>query len=83
VDTEVAAILGLLDTEIAAIKAKTDNLPASPAATGAKMDIVDAPNATALTAIRTALLLLTANVKKINDTDVTGNGTVATPWGPA
>ncbi|MGE3835237.1 MAG: hypothetical protein AB7H43_10670, partial [Acidimicrobiia bacterium] len=33
-DTEVAAILAAVDTEIASIKAKTDNLPAAPAATG-------------------------------------------------
>lgn len=39
----------------AAIKAKTDNLPASPAATGAKMDLVDAPNATAITAFVSAI----------------------------
>lgn len=30
-DTEVAAILAAVDTEVAAIKAKTDNLPADPA----------------------------------------------------
>jgi len=33
VDTEVASILAAVDTEITAIKAKTDNLPATPAAT--------------------------------------------------
>lgn len=33
-DTQLSAIDDFLDTEIAAIKAKTDNLPASPAATG-------------------------------------------------
>lgn len=33
-DTQLTAIDDFLDTEIAAIKAKTDNLPASPAATG-------------------------------------------------
>lgn len=33
-DTQLGAIDDYLDTEIAAIKAKTDNLPASPAATG-------------------------------------------------
>lgn len=33
------------------IKGKTDNLPASPAAVGSKMDLVDVPNATAITAI--------------------------------
>lgn len=31
IDTEVDAIYALVDTEVAAIKAKTDNLPASPA----------------------------------------------------
>lgn len=31
---DITAIKGYIDTEIAAIKAKTDNLPASPAATG-------------------------------------------------
>lgn len=39
-----------------AIQAKTDNLPASPAATGAQMDLIDAPNATALEAAADALL---------------------------
>jgi len=34
------------------IHAKTTNLPASPAATGAEMDLVDDPNATAVTAIQ-------------------------------
>lgn len=55
-DTEIAAILAAVDTEVAAIKAKTDNLPASPAATGAQMDLVNAPNATALTALAVAIL---------------------------
>jgi hypothetical protein len=31
-DTQLATIAGYIDTEVAAIKAKTDNLPASPAA---------------------------------------------------
>lgn len=38
--TNLAEVAGYLDTEIAAIKAKTDNLPAAPAATG------DIPTAT-------------------------------------
>ncbi len=42
-------------TSIAAIKAKTDNLPASPAAVGSQMDLVNAPNSTALTAFATAV----------------------------
>lgn len=40
---------------ITAINAKTTNLPASPAATGAKMDLVDAPNGTAVTALQAGL----------------------------
>lgn len=41
-DTQLTAIDDYLDTEVAAIKAKTDNLPASPAATG------DIPTAAAI-----------------------------------
>ena len=37
------------------IKASTDNLPASPAAVGSQMDLVNAPNATAITAIQSGL----------------------------
>lgn len=55
VDTEVAAVLAAVDTEVAAIKAKTDNLPASPAAVGSQMDLVNAPNAIAVTAIQSGL----------------------------
>ncbi|MEN6375541.1 MAG: hypothetical protein ABFD75_12305 [Smithella sp.] len=73
---------GRLDLLIDAIKAKTDNLPASPAATGAKMDMVDAPNATALAAIKTALQYLETNLKKINDVALEGDGST-TPFGPA
>ena len=36
------AIAGYIDTEVAAIKAKTDNLPSSPAATGAQMALTAA-----------------------------------------
>jgi hypothetical protein len=43
-DTQLAAIDDYIDTEVAAIKAKTDNLPASPAATG------DIPTAAAIRA---------------------------------
>jgi len=47
VSADVAAVKVVDD----AIKAKTDNLPASPAAAGSQMDLVSAPNATALAAI--------------------------------
>lgn len=41
-NTLINAIAGYLDTEIAAIKAKTDNLPASPAAVGSAMALTAA-----------------------------------------
>jgi hypothetical protein len=44
----------LLD-DVAAVKAKTDVLPAAPAATGDEMDLVAAPNADAITAIQAGL----------------------------
>lgn len=57
--TNVAAILvdtgTTLDALVQAIKAKTDNLPASPAAVGSQMDLVNAPNATAIAAIQSGL----------------------------
>jgi hypothetical protein len=50
-DTQLTAIDDYLDTEVAAIKAKTDNLPAAPAATG------DIP-----TAVQNADALLTRHI---------------------
>ena len=41
-DTQLTDIDNYLDTEVAAIKAKTDNLPASPAATGDAMTLTSA-----------------------------------------
>lgn len=41
-DTQLTTIDDFLDTEIAAIKAKTDNLPASPAAVGSAMTLSNA-----------------------------------------
>lgn len=55
VSADIATVKGYVDTEVAAIKAKTDNLPASPAAVGSQMDFVNAPNATAVTAIQSGL----------------------------
>jgi len=51
----VNAPIATVDTIVDAIKAKTDNLPASPAAVGSQMDLVNAPNATAVTAIQNGL----------------------------
>jgi hypothetical protein len=55
VGDNINAPIATVDTVVDAIKAKTDNLPASPAATGAQMDLVNAPNATAVTAIQNGL----------------------------
>lgn len=40
-DTEMAAVLAAVDTEVAAIKLKTDLIPASPAAVGSAMVVSD------------------------------------------
>ena len=45
---------GRLDLLVDGIKAKTDLIPASPAAVGSKMDIVDAPSATGKAALANA-----------------------------
>lgn len=80
----LATIAGYIDTEIAAIMAKTDNLPADPATE---------TTLAALSALSTAIKAKTdqmtfsytsqldANIKGINDTPVLGDG-AATPWGP-
>lgn len=50
-DAQLTTIDDFLDTEVAAIKAKTDNLPASPAAVGSAMTLAtDAVSAAALSA---------------------------------
>lgn len=55
----VASVVGAVTTNdaanIAAIKDKTDNLPANPAAVGSQMDLVNAPNATAIGAVVSAI----------------------------
>ncbi len=51
----VSADVAAIKSDTAAVKAKTDNLPASPAAVGSQMDLVNAPNATAVTAIQSGL----------------------------
>ncbi|HEY0983766.1 MULTISPECIES: hypothetical protein [unclassified Schlesneria] len=57
---QVLLTAGAIETtdsaSVAAIKDKTDNLPANPAAAGSQMDLVDAPNATAIASIVTAIM---------------------------
>lgn len=92
----LATVAGYLDTEIADIKAKTDNLPSDPAdasvvagliaAVDAKVDTVD----TVVDAIKAKTDSLTftvagqvdSNITYVNDTEVTGAGTEGNPWGP-
>jgi hypothetical protein len=56
VGDNINAPIGTVDTVVDAIKLKTDNLPASPAAVGSKMDIADAPTATGANALADAFL---------------------------
>lgn len=92
VDTEIAAIKTVVD----AIQAKTDNLPSDPAdasviagliaATEAKVDTVD----TVVDAIKaktdgltfTVANVLDANIQRVNDVVVNGDGQPGTEWGP-
>ena len=85
-DTQLSAIddyidseIGTLQTTATAIKAKTDNLPASPAATG---DIPSA--ATIATQVLTSAQStpIHADVRKVNNTTIAGAGTELDPWGP-
>lgn len=80
-DTQLSTIDDFLDTEVAAIKAKTDNLPASPAATS------DIPTAS-IAAIKAKTDSLTftvagqidSNVQYVNDVVLLGNGTSGDLW---
>lgn len=81
--TSVDTVDDFLDTEIAAIKAKTDNLPADPA------DASDIPTAdiTAIKAKTDSLTFTVAgqvdtNLKSVTGVAVTGSGSEADPWGP-
>jgi hypothetical protein len=75
----LATVAGYLDTEIAAIKAKTDLIPTDPAETS---DIPSAATVAAAVLAAAASNPIDANVQEINDTALTGNGS-STPWGPA
>jgi hypothetical protein len=53
----ITATQSAITTQTDLIKAKTMNLPNAPAAVGSKMDLVDVPNATAVTAFQSGLAL--------------------------
>lgn len=54
-EAAISANTAAVTTQTDIIKAKTNLIPASPAAVGSQMDLVDAPNATAVTAIQSGL----------------------------
>lgn len=76
IDTEVAVILAAC----AAIQAKTDNLPAAPAATS---DIPTASQNASATLAAAQATPIHSRVKIINDTLLDGAGTLADPMRPA
>lgn len=59
----LATIAGYVDTEVAAIKAKTDNLPASPAAVGSAMTLTAAYDAAKTAASQTSVDDLPTNAE--------------------
>lgn len=72
-DTQLDAIAGYIDTEIAAIKAKTDNLPASPAAVGDAMTLAgDAVDAAALAADAVAEIVAGVFARTFDATKMSG-----------
>lgn len=92
-DTEMAAVLAAVDTEVAAIKAVTDLLPDAGAltslATQASVNTIDDFLDTEIAAIKAKTDSLTftvagvvdANIQRINDVTITGNGQVGTEFG--
>jgi len=59
-ETTLGVVAGYLDTEISAIKLKTDNLPAQPAAVGSNMGSVASVTAGVIVADKTGFSLATA-----------------------
>lgn len=79
----VSADVATVKTDTAAIKSKTDNLPASPAATGD----IPASDITSIKAKTDSLTftqsgIVDANIEYVNGTEVNGSGAVNDPWGP-
>jgi len=92
-DTEMAAVLAAVDTEVASIKAVTDLLPDAGAltslATQASVNTIDDFLDTEIAAIKaktdsltfTTAGIVDANVQQINDVTITGDGQVGTEFG--
>lgn len=78
VDTEIASVLAAVDTEVAGIKAKTDNLPSDPAS-NTEINAVASETVAALQAT-----VIPVNLKQVNDIAITGSGIADTDeWRPA
>lgn len=80
-DTEVAAILAAVDTEVAAILADTNELQTD-LADGGRVDLlIDGIKAKTDSLTFTAAGHVDANIQRINDVIITGNGQVGTEFG--
>lgn len=73
----IGAIAVYVDTEVAAIKAKTDNLPANPAAA---TDIPSAATIAAQTLAAAEATPIHSNAKTMNDAAIIGDGSELDPW---
>ena len=94
-DTEMAAVLAAVDTEVASIKAVTDLLPDAGAltslATQASVNTIDDFLDTEIAAIKaktdsltfTTAGIVDANVQQINDVTITGDGQTGTEFNVA
>lgn len=82
-DTEIAAILSAVDTEIAAILADTNELQTD-LVNGGRLDLlIDAIKAKTDQLVFTVANMVDANIQRVNDVAVTGDGQSGTEWGPA
>lgn len=80
-DTEVAAVLAAVDTEVAAILADTNELQTD-WVNGGRLDLlIDAIKAKTDSLTFTVANVLDANVQRINDVTITGDGQPGTEFG--
>lgn len=79
VETAITTAQSAILVDTGLIKAKTNNLPSSPAAVGSQMDLVNAPNATAISAIQSGLALasnLTTLMNRVGAWTGSGRNTI-------
>jgi len=83
--TTIAAAVGAgipSNASVVAIKAKTDLIPASPAAVGSKMDLADSVNATGVADLKSKLGTLPASGNWSTATDITDYAAKLSETGP-